>query len=66
MYIFEYEDLVVRSNDILELDDIVVQWVKDNWQEFNDWVSNQGSTLIKDNYDDYYERFFDTFVRREE
>lgn len=62
MLVFRYGKGVIRANDAHEMDGIITKWIEDNWQAFNDWVSNKGSTLIKDNADDYINRFYEEHV----
>lgn len=63
MYVFQYGDFSAESKDLRVIDSLVVRWVEDHWQEFSDWVSNEGSTLTKENYDEYFDKFFSEFVK---
>lgn len=63
MLVFRYGNEVIQASDLHEMDKIVNKWIENNWQEFNHWVSNKGSTLIKDNADDYINMFYEEHVK---
>ena len=63
IYVFKYGDFSAESKDLRVIDSVVSRWIEDNWQEFSNWVSNQGSTLTKENYEQYFDKFFSIFVK---
>lgn len=62
MLVFRYGNGVIQASDPHQMDTLVNEWIANNWQAFNDWVSNKGSTLIKDNADDYINMFYEEHV----
>ena len=59
---FEYEDSVFETDSEEELFQWFDKWIEDHFDDFNDWVFNQDSTLTKDNYDEYLPDFFNDHV----
>lgn len=61
-YKFEYENTIFVSEDYDEVERYVDRWLEDNFEEFNHYVANSGSTLIKDNAEDYLVSFYENYV----
>ena len=61
-YKFEYEDTVFISEDYKEVSEYVDRWLENNFDEFNQYVANRDSTLIKDNAENYAVSFFEDYV----
>lgn len=62
MFRFKYEDHVFEAQTEQEVFDYVIDWVDKNFDAFNDYVFNRGSTLIKDNYEDYLPDFAEDHI----
>ena len=62
MLVFKYGNGVIQASDPHQMDKLLNEWIENNWQEFNHWVSNKGSSLIKDNVDDYVNMFYEEHV----
>jgi hypothetical protein len=64
-YIFEYEGIKHTTNDVVEMEQFVFQWIDDNSQAFMEYSNNKLGYSSKDNYEAAVERFFEDTVTEE-
>jgi hypothetical protein len=66
IYTFEYKDTKYSTEDIVEIEQFVFQWIDDNWNDFIEYGNNKHGYLIEDNYEAVVESFFEDTVKEEE
>jgi hypothetical protein len=66
IYTFEYNGTSFTSEDIIEIEQFVFQWIEDNWDAFVAYGNNKHGYVTKDNYDDIIESFYEDTIKEEE
>jgi hypothetical protein len=66
IYTFEYGGTSYTSEDIIEIEHFVFQWIEDNWDLFVEYGNNKHGYITKDNYDSVIESFYEDTIKEEE
>jgi len=64
-YVFEYNDIIFRTDSEEDLERFVLAWVEDHWDAFNQYADNKYGYLNKDNYEAVLEAFFEDNITEE-
>jgi len=66
IYKFEYNGISYTSNDIVEIEQFIFQWIQDNWDAFVEYGNNKHGYVSKENYDSIIESFYEDTIKEEE
>jgi hypothetical protein len=66
IYTFEYNGISYTSNDIVEIEQFIFQWIQDNWDAFVEYGNNKHGYVSKENYDSIIESFYEDTIKEEE
>jgi hypothetical protein len=65
IYTFEYKDTTYKTEDIQKLEQYVLEWIEDHWNDFVEYGNNKHGATTKENFDDVLESFYEDTVTEE-